>query len=109
MKTILLLLISITLEAQPISKCFHVNSLTRADSESYWANWSNTCPFTIDAVYVNVKFQPAGEGVWALHFIPPGARRVTRFTVPKEVLDFATVVVHKITTDMMEAFLKVAK
>lgn len=109
MKTLILLLLPTLLEAQPVSTCFHVNSLLKADSESYWANWSNNCPYTIDAVYVNVKFSPAGDGVWALHFIPPGARRVTRFTVPKEVLDFATVVVHKITTDMMEAFLKVAK
>ena len=85
-----------------VSKCFKVRRLLRTDSTHYWADWTNTCPFTIDAVYVMVGFrdrgnQEMGSGVWPMYFVKPGVHRVTRFSAP--VADFATVHVHRITTD----------
>lgn len=85
-----------------VSRCFKVRRLLRTDSTHYWADWSNTCPFTIDAVYVMVGFldrghQEMGSGVWPMYFVKPGAHRVTRFSAP--VADFETVLVHRITTD----------
>lgn len=95
--------------AQPkVSDCFKVLALLKMDEDHYWADWSNACPFTIDSVYVMVKFadrsrNPLGNGVWALHFIEPGVRRVTRLTAPRAVPNFDLVQLHKITTDAMEA------
>ena len=97
--------------AQPdIAHCFKVYDLIKMDEDHYWANWANACPYTIDSVYVMVKFSDRsrsrmGNGVWALHFVVPGTHQVTRFTAPRAVPDFDFVQVHKITTDMMEALL----
>jgi hypothetical protein len=84
------------------SKCFKVHRLLKTDATHYWADWTNTCPYTIDAVYVMVGFldgksQEMGSGVWPMYFVTPGAHRVTRFSAP--VADFETVHVHGITTD----------
>lgn len=85
-----------------VSKCFKVRRLLRSDSTHYWADWTNTCPFTIEAVYVMVGFvdrarHEMGSGVWPMYFVEPGAHRVTRFSAP--VAEFETVRVHRITTD----------
>ncbi len=97
----------------PLSKndagrCFKVHRLLRADEAHYWADWTNACPFTIDAVYVLVGFadqsrKELGNGVWPMYFIQPGVHRVTRFSAPAEVVNFATVHVHRITTDSADA------
>ncbi len=89
-----------------ISKCFVVHRLLKTDATHYWADWSNTCPYTIDAVYVMVGFldgnrREMGNGVWPMYFVTPGAHRVTRFSAP--VADFETVHVHRITTDSVVA------
>jgi tetratricopeptide (TPR) repeat protein len=95
--------------AQPkISDCFKVYNLLKMDEEHYWAEWGNACPYTIDSVYVMVKFTDRsrnhlGNGVWALHFVEPGQRRVMRLTAPRAVPSFDRVEVHRITTDSMEA------
>lgn len=91
-----------------ISDCFKVHSLLKMDDEHYWANWTNACPYTIDSVYVMVKFadrfmKPLGNGVWGLHFIAPGAHRVIRFSAPAAAADFNSINVHKITADFGEA------
>ncbi len=93
---------------QKVSECFKVNSLIKMDDDHYWANWTNSCPYTIDSVYVMVKFADKarkilGNGVWSLHFITPGSHRVIRFTVPSSVPIFDSISVHKITTDSEEA------
>ena len=94
--------------APSVPQCFKVHSLIRMDEDHYWANWTNACPYTIDSVYVLVKFSgrsvsgPA-NGVWALHFVTPGTHQVTRFTAPVNVADFDSVHVAKITTDADEA------
>jgi tetratricopeptide (TPR) repeat protein len=94
--------------APTVPQCFKVHSLIRMDEDHYWANWTNACPYTIDSVYVLVKFSgrsvsgPA-NGVWALHFVTPGTHQVTRFTAPINVADFDSVQVAKITTDPDEA------
>jgi hypothetical protein len=90
-----------------VSDCFKVHALTRADEAHYWANWTNSCPYTINAVYVLVTFADkaklhVGDGVWPMYFVTPGAHRVTRFSVPAEVADFAWVHVQKITADAVE-------
>lgn len=85
-----------------VSQCFKVHRLLKTDSTHYWADWTNTCPYTIDAVYVMVGFRDQslhemGNGVWPMYFVEPGVHRVTRFSAP--VADFETVHVHAITTD----------
>ena len=85
-----------------VGKCFKVLRLLKTDATHYWADWSNTCPYTIDAVYVMVGFRDSGHremgnGVWPMYFVKPGAHRVTRFSAPVE--NFETVHVHLITTD----------
>jgi hypothetical protein len=92
-----------------VSECFKVHELLRADEEHYWATWTNACPYTIDAVYVTVRFadrssRELADGVWSLHFIPPGAHRTMRFSAPGKLVDFASVHEKKITSDMEEAF-----
>ena len=85
-----------------VSECFKVRRLLKTDATHYWADWTNTCPYTIDAVYVTVGFldrshREMGNGVWPMYFVRPGQHRVTRFSSP--VADFETVRVHEITTD----------
>jgi hypothetical protein len=92
-----------------VSDCFKVHELLRADEEHYWATWTNGCPYTIDAVYVMVRFadrsaKDLADGVWALHFIAPGAHRTMRFSAPGKLSDFASVHQRKITGDIGEAF-----
>jgi hypothetical protein len=92
-----------------VSECFKVHELLRADEEHYWATWTNACPYTIDAVYVLVRFadrssRDLADGVWSLHFIPPGTHRTMRFSAPGKLADFASVHQQKITADMGEAF-----
>lgn len=98
--------------AQPkIAQCFKVYDLLKMDQDHYWANWANACPYTIDSVYIMVRFSDRsrrglGNGVWALHFVVPGTHQVTRFTAPRDVPDFDFVHLRKITTDWMEALLE---
>jgi hypothetical protein len=92
-----------------VSQCFKVQELLRADEEHYWATWTNGCSYTIDSVYVMVKFvdhssQEVADGVWSLHFITPGAHRTMRFSAPGKLADFASVRQKKITADIYEAF-----
>lgn len=92
-----------------VSDCFKVHSMIRADEEHYWTTWTNTCPYTIDAVYVMVRFsdraaRDVAEGVWSLHFVEPGAHRTMRFSAPGKLSDFASVHQQKITADIEEAF-----
>jgi hypothetical protein len=94
---------------QNVSECFKVHSMIRADEEHYWTTWTNTCRYTIDSVYVMVKFadrssKEVADGVWSLHFIPPGAHRTMRFSAPGKIADFASVRQKKITADIYEAF-----
>lgn len=89
-----------------VSQCFKVRRLLKTDDTHYWADWSNTCPFTIEAVYVMVGFldgshREMGNGVWPMYFVKPGAHRVTRFSAP--VAGFETIRVHRITTDSAAA------
>lgn len=92
-----------------ISECFKVRELLRADEAHYWATWTNSCPYTIDSVYVLVKFadrsaKDVADGVWSLHFIAPGAHRTMRFSAPGKIADFASVRKQRITSDIYEAF-----
>lgn len=91
-----------------VSQCFKVHELLRADEEHYWATWTNACPYTIDSVYVTVQFadrssRELADGVWSLHFIPPGAHRTMRFSAPGRIADFTSVHQKRITADMGEA------
>jgi hypothetical protein len=92
-----------------VSQCFKVHELLRADEEHYWATWTNACPYTIDSVYVTVQFADRSsaqlaDGVWSLHFIPPGTHRTMRFSAPGRISDFTSVHQKRITADMSEAF-----
>ena len=88
------------------SNCFRVNRLLKSDDVHYWAEWTNACPYTIDAVYVLVRFLDNGRnelanGVWPMYFVRPGVHNVNRFSAP--VGGFSTVALHRITTDFAEA------
>jgi hypothetical protein len=92
-----------------VSECFKVHEMIRADEAHYWTTWTNTCPYTIDSVYVMVGFadhsaKEVASGVWSLHFIAPGAHRTMRFSAPGKLADFASVRQQRITGDMGEAF-----
>jgi hypothetical protein len=87
-----------------VDQCFTVHALLKTDADHYWADWTNHCPYTIDAVYVMVSFadklqQKIGDGVWPMYFVRPGMHRVTRFSVPAEASSFESVSVRKITLD----------
>src|SRR5580658_6548453 len=91
-----------------IPKCFKVRRLLKTDDAHYWADWTNTCPFTIDQVYVMVRFQDRsrktiGNGVWPMYFILPGVHRVTRFSIPAGAVGFEFIRVRRITTNTLEA------
>ncbi|HEY1758301.1 MAG TPA: hypothetical protein VGG72_23215 [Bryobacteraceae bacterium] len=91
-----------------ISKCFKVRRLLKTDETHYWADWKNTCPFTIDQVYVKVRFQDRArktisDGVWPMYFILPGVHRITRFSIPAEAVGFEFIRVTRITIDTLEA------
>ena len=90
-----------------VSDCFKVHALIRTDEAHYWADWTNACPYTIDSVYVMVTFIDSSkhhisDGVWPMYFATPGMHRVTRFSVPADVADYASVHVRKITADAAE-------
>lgn len=90
------------------SDCFKVNALIKTDEDHYWADWTNSCPYTIDSVYVMVKFADRfrkymGDGVWPMYYVTPGMHRVTRFSIPALVAGFEFVTVNKITTNSVEA------
>jgi hypothetical protein len=98
----------IAAENPTIPECFKVHRLLKTDATHYWADWTNTCPFTIDSVYVMVRFldpgrKQLGEGVWPMYFILPGVHRVTRFSVPVGVDGFEFINVRRITTNSVEA------
>jgi hypothetical protein len=112
MKAVLVLLLSaaaaFAADKPAVSDCFKVHSMTRSDGDHYWADWANTCPYTIDSVYVIVGFwnkshKRLGDGVWDLHFVTRGAHRETRFSVPNGVGGFEFVDIRKVTTDFTEA------
>src|ERR1700677_1240854 len=103
MKRLLLLLLLLPImgglacaENPTVTNCFKVNALIKMDEDHYWADWTNACPYTIDSVYVMVKFRnesggALGDGVWGLHFVTPGTHQVTRFTSPLSLADFHSV------------------
>ncbi len=91
-----------------VQDCFKVQRLLKTDEAHYWADWTNTCPYTIDAVYVMVHFfdqslKQLGDGVWPMYFVRPGMHRVTRFSIPKEAAGFEFIRVRQITTDWVLA------
>ena len=91
-----------------VAECFKVNALLKMDSDHYWADWKNSCGYTIDSVYVAVEFadrlgQHVGNGLWALHFVTPGIARVIRLSTPPTSASFEKIVVRKITTDLEQA------
>ncbi len=95
-------------ETPKVSECFKVNALIKTDEIHYWADWTNSCPYTINSVYVLVGFANKSNtylsnGVWPMYFVTPGAHRVTRFAIPAAASGFESVNVRKITTDWVEA------
>jgi hypothetical protein len=91
-----------------IPDCFKVHRLLKTDETHYWADWTNTCPFVIDKVYVMVGFldganKALGDGVWPMYFVLPGVHRVTRFSIPAVAAGFEFIRVQRITTNSVEA------
>ena len=112
MKRLMLLALigpGIGLAAEPgVAQCFKVNALLKMDSDHYWADWKNSCPYTIDSVYVVVEFADnvghrVGDGLWALHLVGPGLARVIRLSAPATSAAFERIRVRKITTDLETA------
>ena len=95
-------------EDPSVAKCFKVNALLKMDGDHYWADWKNSCPYTIDSVYISVEFadrrgKSVGNGLWALHLVGPGLARVIRLSTPVTSGDFQRILVRKITTDLEQA------
>jgi hypothetical protein len=95
-------------QEKAISTCFKVRRLLKTDDAHYWADWTNTCPFIIDQVYVMVRFldgsrKSLGNGVWPMYFILPGVHRVTRFSIPAGAVGFESIRVRRITANTLEA------
>ena len=91
-----------------VAQCFKVNALLKMDGDHYWADWKNSCPYTIDSVYIAVEFadgvgKSVGNGLWALHLVGPGLARVIRLSTPATSGVYERVVVRKITTDLEQA------
>lgn len=91
-----------------VPDCFKVRRLLKTDETHYWADWTNTCPYTIDSVYVMVRFldrslNRLSDGVWPMYFILPGVHRVTRFSIPAAAEGFEFIRVNQITTNWVEA------
>lgn len=97
------------LAADPaVAQCFKVKALLKMDSDHYWADWKNACPYTIDSVYITVEFadrvgKSVGNGLWALHLVMPGLARVIRLSAPETSADFEHIRVRGITTDLEQA------
>jgi hypothetical protein len=95
--------------AEPgVAQCFKVNALLKMDGDHYWADWKNSCPYTIDSVYVAVEFADSlgnrvGNGLWALHLVIPGLARVIRLSAPPTSATFERIRVSRITTDLEQA------
>jgi hypothetical protein len=91
-----------------VAECFKVNALLKMDADHYWADWKNSCPFTIDSVYVSVEFagrggENVGSGLWSLHLVQPGLARVMRLSSPPTSASFERISVRKISTDLEQA------
>jgi hypothetical protein len=91
-----------------VATCFKVNALLKMDGDHYWADWKNSCPYTIDSVYIAVEFadrggKKVGNGLWALHLVGPGLSRVIRLSTPLMDGEFQRIRVRKITTDLETA------
>lgn len=91
-----------------VAECFKVNALLKMDGDHYWADWTNSCPYTIDSVYIAVEFadrlgRGVGKGLWALHLVEAGSQRVIRLSSPVTSADFERIWVRKITTDLEKA------
>lgn len=95
--------------AEPsVAECFKVNALLKLDGDHYWADWKNSCPYTIDSVYIAVEFadhvgKSVGNGLWALHLVGPGLARVIRLSTPETSGVFERIRVRRITTDLEQA------
>jgi hypothetical protein len=91
-----------------VSDCFKVKALLKMDGDHYWADWKNSCPYTIDSVYVAVEFadhlgKRVGNGLWSLHLVGPGLQRVIQLTAPVTTETFERITVEKITADLEQA------
>ncbi len=91
-----------------VADCFKVKALLKMDGDHYWADWKNSCPYTIDSVYVAVEFadrrgESVGNGLWGLHMVSPGSARVIRLSSPPTSGIFERISVRKITTDLEQA------
>ena len=86
-----------------------MHALIKMDDDHYWADWTNSCPYTIDSVYVTVRFAGQGDprgrqrslGA-ALHHAGDASDHA-RQRAPQRARVFDRVRVHKITTDSEEA------
>ena len=97
--------------------CFKVRSMVKADRTAdavdgdegrYQVVATNACGFTLDAIYVLVRFTDRRErvlsgGLWILYAMPPGQTWVKKFSVPLQAAGFERVVLRKITTNAEEA------
>jgi hypothetical protein len=92
----------------PVHECFKVRSLERVDDLHYRQISENTCPYTLEVVYVLVKFMDKdgyriGVDKYSAPWVNPGERLKTVLEVPLYVRGFKTVGVRKITSDVSEA------
>ena len=117
---LLLTCLAATVSAAPRPRpedCFKVRSMRKAtlvrdrvpgDEERYQVVASNTCNYTIDAIYVLVGFTDGNRrmlsgGLWTLYFMPSGKRWTKKFSIPTKAAGLEGVFLRKITTNAEEA------
>ena len=78
------------------------------DEARYQVVATNTCRYTIDAIYVLVGFADRNRrvlsgGLWTLYFMPSGKSWTKKFSIPTKAAGFERVFLRKVTTNADEA------
>ena len=97
--------------------CFKVHSMLKADRTAdvipgderrYQVIATNACAYTIEAIYVLVRFTDQAQrvlsgGLWTLYAMPAGKTWTKKFSIPLKAAGFENVILGKITTNAEEA------
>jgi len=94
--------------SENLSQCFDIREMVKSTEFRYYVDSVSHCAHEYETVYVMVSFLDSkgkhmDNGVWAIYGLRPGRPEVHEFAVPLAAQGFASVVLRKITTDVMEA------
>jgi hypothetical protein len=94
--------------SENLSQCFNIHEMVKSTEARYYVDAVSHCAHDYETVYVMVSFLDANgkhmdNGVWAIYGLRPGRPEIHEFAVPRAAQGFASVVLRKITTDVVEA------